>query len=100
MEDAEQEDQSKFATFEQMMQYNMMMNPFSFNSNAGLQGQQADMYGDEGYISEEEFMKGLSQQESTIFNALVISIQQVVRNNLIRFSKRRMEYLESIPHNQ
>lgn len=82
------------------MQYNMMMSPFGFNANPLMQGQQPELFADEEYISEEEFIKGLTQQESTIFNALVISIQQVLRNNLIKFSKRRMEYLESMPQNQ
>ena len=36
----------------------------------------ADGDDDEEYISDEEFQKGLSDQERRIFNALVISINQ------------------------
>lgn len=44
---------------------------------AAAQGiNQQDNESDEEYISDEEFQKGLTEQEKTIFNALVISINQ------------------------
>jgi len=55
-----------------------------------------DMGNDEEYISDEEFQKSLSDQEKTIFNALVISINQTHMNRQKNFQKRRMNYLEQV----
>ena len=48
---------------------------------------------DEEYLSEEEFMKTIDDQEKTIFNALVSSLFQNYMNNLKKFLKRRMEHM-------
>ena len=47
----------------------------------------------EAYISEEEFQKGMDEQEKTIFNALVLSVLQNYRINLKKFMKRRMDHM-------
>ena len=62
--------------------------PFNFDYNF-----MADGDDDEEYISDEEFQKGLSDQERRIFNALVISINQTHMIRQKEFQKRRMEYL-------
>ena len=53
----------------------------------------------EAYISEEEFQKGMDDQEKTIFNALVLSVLQNYRVNLNKFMKRRMEHMSKFQMN-
>lgn len=59
----------------------MAMASFGGMSYQGMAGNEAAFMGmdfgsDEDYLSDEEFQKSLTEQEKTIFNALVISISQ------------------------
>jgi hypothetical protein len=55
-----------------------------------------DFGSEEEYIDEEEFQKGLTDQEKTIFNAMVISINQLHMIRQKNFQKRRAKYLEQM----
>lgn len=48
----------------------------NLNALQAMANMQPDSMSDDEYISEEEFQKTLNEQEKTIFNALVISINQ------------------------
>ena len=86
---------------EQMQQYAQMLaaaqNPELMMGINRLAGQFTTDYvmgdEDEEYISEEEFQKGLDDQEKTIFNALVSSLCQNYLINLKKFLKRRMDHM-------
>jgi hypothetical protein len=67
------------------------LNLQTLQAMAGMQVEQAS---DDEYISDEEFQKMLTDQEKTIFNALVISINQTHMQRQKNFQKRRQRYLE------
>lgn len=50
--------------------------------------------GDDELISDEDFQKKLTDQEKTIFEALVIAINQTHIIRMKKFQQRRMEYLQ------
>lgn len=55
---------------------------------------------EEEYISEDEFLNQLSDQEKEIFNALVNSIFQAHLRESINFQKRRIEYIKNSSKNK
>lgn len=78
-------------------------NPFAFDPNQQnfLSGPSLNQFptlgselGDDELISDEEFQKKLTDQEKTIFEALVIAINQTHIIRMKKFQQRRMEYLQ------
>ena len=72
----------------------------SLMGGASMMNYDLDMGNEEEIITDEDFLKSLSKQEQTIFNALVISIKQLHMIRQKKFQKRRMEYLESMSNNE
>ena len=98
--ESEEEDEQQQALLEQqaqMQQMFAMMQGQGLNGNYGLPGMDGPRFeneSEEEYISASEFNEGLTDQETTIFNALVISINQLHMQRQKNFQKRRQKYLE------
>lgn len=113
-EDFDQEKMAEFQAQLQAQQSMLMAGNNGLESAAGFPGvgasieeqlqqmmamqgiSQMDFGSEDEYIDDEEFQKSLSEQERTIFNALVISINQTHMIRQKNFQKRRAKYLEQV----